>query len=60
MDFANPLGETRLIVSGKEVYLQDNQELIALLQTPGQAHFPFTVLDLGETVRLLRTRIPAA
>jgi DNA-binding transcriptional MerR regulator len=56
MDFTSPLAEARLIVSGKDVYLKDNQELISVLRNPGQAHFPFTVLDLEATVKILRSQ----
>ena len=54
-EFAENLGEARLIVSGRDVYLQDHHDLISMLDSPGQAHFPFTVLDLGTTVRTLRS-----
>jgi DNA-binding transcriptional MerR regulator len=54
MDFTEPLAEARLIVSGKDIYLRDNQYLISMLTKPGQTHFPFTVLDLEATVKTLR------
>jgi len=56
MDFTNPLAEALLIVSGKEVYLYDNQELISILGDPKQAIFPFFVLNLDETLSLIRRR----
>jgi hypothetical protein len=48
------LAETRLIVSGKDVWLRDNEEFISMLRNPGQTQFPFTVLDLGNTVKAIR------
>jgi DNA-binding transcriptional MerR regulator len=53
MNFAYPLTETCLIISGKEVYLRSNEGLMALLQRPGQTHFLFTAMNLGQTVELL-------
>jgi DNA-binding transcriptional MerR regulator len=56
-EFAENLGEAQLIVSGKDVYLQDHHDLISMLRRPGQIHFPFTVLDLGATIRALRSKV---
>jgi DNA-binding transcriptional MerR regulator len=55
-EFARPLAETRLIVSGKDVHLKTNQEVISMLQYPGQALLPFTVMNLGATVEALRSK----
>jgi len=54
-EFAQSLAEVRLIVSGKDVYLMNNQDLISVLQRPGQVHFPLTVLDLEATIKTLRS-----
>lgn len=56
MDFRNPLAESCLVISGKEVLLRDHEGLMALLRKPGQTHFLFTALNLGETVELLRRK----
>ena len=55
-EFAKNLGEMQLVVSGKDVYLQDHHDLISMLSHPGPIHFPFTVLDLGATIRALRSK----
>jgi DNA-binding transcriptional MerR regulator len=49
-----PLSEVRLIVSGKDVCLKDNQHVISMLRHPGQAFLPFTVLDLPATVEAIQ------
>ena len=54
-EYGEDLADTRLIVSGKDVYVRNNQDLISLLCSPGQTHFPFTVLNLGATVMTLRS-----
>lgn len=51
-----PLSEVRLIVSGKDVWLKDNQHLFSMLRHPGQAFLPFTVLDLPATVEAIQRK----
>lgn len=53
-DFSNPVASARLIVSGRDVYLRDNDQFISMLRTPGQTRFPLTVLDLTSTVEIVR------
>ena len=50
----HPLAENRLVVCGKDVYLQNDESLISMLRNPGQGSFPFTVMDLKMTVETLR------
>jgi DNA-binding transcriptional MerR regulator len=52
-----PLAEARLIVSGRDVFLKSNQDLISTLTNPGQVHFPFVVLDLETTIKTLRSNV---
>jgi hypothetical protein len=56
-EFGAHLADARLIVSGKDVHVLDNQDLISLLSKPGQTHFAFTVLNLGATVMALRSEV---
>src|ERR1035438_3885381 len=54
------LAGLRLIVSGKDVCLKDNQDLISMFSHPGQAFLPFTVLtvlDLPATVKAIQIKV---
>src|ERR1035438_8226483 len=52
-----PLADLRLIISGKDVCVKDNQYLISMLRHPGQAFLPFTVLDLPATVKAIQIKV---
>ena len=54
-DFSANLAEARLVVSGKGVYVKDDQCLISMLFDPGQTQLPFTVLHLGHTLKVIRS-----
>ena len=53
-EFGVDLAEACLIVSGKGACVKDDQYLIAVLATHGQTHLPFTILNLGPTLKLIR------
>ena len=56
-EFVANLVEACLIVTGKNVYVKDDQFLISMLAEAGKAHLPFTVLKLGPILRVLRHQV---
>jgi hypothetical protein len=53
LQFWSPPADARLIVSGEDVHVTSNADLISTLNKSGQLRFPLTILDLEATIATL-------